>query len=168
MPDGDALLIQRFHAALLASDSATALLEGWCGEPVSALRVAVPAMALPAEHVPLLALQTGERVVHRRVKLVAGGRVLCGAENWYVAERLTAAMNWALERTTMAFGHVVAPLRPKRRALATTLPPEDASGVVLEHRTLLTAGDGRAISIVHEGFTREILVASPSAYTALR
>jgi chorismate-pyruvate lyase len=158
MPDGEALLIQRFHAALLASDSATALLEQWCGERVSALRVAVPAMALPAEHVPLLALRAGERVVHRRVKLVACGRVLCAAENWYVAERLTAAMNWALERTTTAFGHVVAPLRPKRRALATTLS-EDRSGVVLEHRTLLTAGDGRAISIVHEGFTREILMA---------
>jgi chorismate-pyruvate lyase len=159
MPDGEALLIQRFHAALLASDSATALLEQWCGARVSAQRVAVAAVALPAEHVPLLALQAGERVVHRRVKLVACGRVLCAAENWYVAERLTVAMNWALERTTTAFGHVVAPLRPTRRALATTWPPEDASGVVLEHRTLLTAGDGRPISIVHEGFTREILAA---------
>ena len=159
-PQAEALL-RRFNAELLSSDSATRVLERWCGSPIAALQLEAPAKPLPAEHGQCLGLLTGEQILYRRVNLVATGQVLCAAENWYIPERLTAEMNHALEHTTIPFGYVIAPLKPRRQTLsAITFWPDARRGpddaVILEHRTRLTAADGRALSVVHEAYTNQI------------
>jgi chorismate-pyruvate lyase len=154
-------LLRRFNAELLSSDSATRVLERWFASPIAALRLQGPAKPLPAEHAQRLRLLAGEQILHRRVNLVAKGQVLCVAENWYIPERLTAEMNRALEHTTTPFGYVIAPLKPRRQTLSVITFWPDAQGglddaVMLEHRTVLTAADGRALSVVHEAYTKQI------------
>jgi chorismate-pyruvate lyase len=159
-PQAEALL-RRFNAELLSSDSATRVLERWCASPIAALRLEGPTKPLPTEHVQCLGLLAGERILYRRVNLVARGQVLCAAENWYIPERLTVEMNRALEHTTIPFGHVIAPLQPRRQTLSTlTFWPDARRGsddaAILEHRTVLKASEGRALSVVHEAFTKQI------------
>jgi chorismate-pyruvate lyase len=159
-PQAEALL-RRFNAELLSSDSATRVLERWCNSAIAALRLEAPAKPLPAEHAQCLGLLAGEQILYRRVNLVATGQILCAAENWYIPERLTVEMNRALEHTTIPFGYVIAPLKPRRQTLSTITfwpdvrrDPDDAA--ILEHRTLLMASDGRPLSVVHEAFTKQI------------
>ena len=82
--------------------------------------------------------------------------MLSEADNWYRPDRLTPAMNIALDTTERPFGVVVRPLGFHRTTLSTTFLPE-GSGYVLRHRAVLSAASGAAFSVVVETYTREVL-----------
>jgi hypothetical protein len=118
-----------------------------------------PALPAPPEFLALLALEPGELLAYRHVRLVCGGKVLSDAHNWYVPARLPDAMNRALEASDVPFGRVIAPLHFTRKPLASShagdrdCPP----GIVLANRAVLHLPDGRAISTVVECYTAETL-----------
>lgn len=118
-------LIGRLTDRLLSGASATAVLETWCREQWPAGDSVLLAKPLEAPHqapTPLqcerLAVVDPSTVRYRRVRLICGDRVLSEAENWYVPDRLTGAMNRILDTTATPFGRVVHPLAPTRRNLA--------------------------------------------------
>lgn len=183
-------LVQGLNAEILASRSATASLEKWCGdhdlspEPrVVAEVVAGEPRAADAEQRQRLRADSGEVVRYRRVRLRCGGHVLSEAENWYLPDRLTPGMNRALETGDTPFGRVVAPLEPYRRTFAARLlwsplpegwersshavPPCQSSGplaipgALFEHRALVFGRDNRPIAEVHEVYQGGLLAFSP-------
>jgi hypothetical protein len=178
-------LMERLNGDLLASRSATLVLEGWCrdhdisAEPrIVADRMEGAARSATAEQRVRLDVSDTTTLVYRRVRLTCGGHVLSEAENWYVPGRLTPDMNRTLETTTMPFGRVVAPLEPYRRTflaerLWSALPAGwDRSGLVrspcatrgplaipaalFRHQALLFGADHRPIAEVHEVYQRGI------------
>lgn len=178
-------LIQSLNASLLASASATATLEKWCGdhkmsaEPkILARRVAAPPAPPSEETRQRLRLEAGETVNYRRVALSCGDHVLSEADNWYVPGRLTPDMNRALETTETPFGKVVAPLQPFRRTIEMTMrwsplpegwelappaPTGQAAGAlsppheIFEHKAVLYTAAQKPFSEVHEHYTSEVL-----------
>jgi len=155
-------VLAALHAALLASNSATEVLERLFGAPVVALRVPCAPQAPTEEQRARLQLRASEPWSHRRVLLSAGGLALSRADLWYVPHRLRLEMVDALETTDRPFGHVVRPLMPRRRTLYARLAgPSEAPG--LEHRALLTiAAEAGVLPIaeVHERYS--VGGASPS------
>jgi chorismate-pyruvate lyase len=118
-------LVQGLNAEILASRSATATLEKWCGDHALAREPRMVAEVLAgepraptAEQRRRLQADSGEVVRYRRVRLRCGGHVLSEAENWYLPGRLTPEMNRALETGNTPFGRVVAPLSPDLRRTA--------------------------------------------------
>lgn len=110
---------------ILASDSATLALEGWCAEHHLAADPHLVAQRLPGPDKPLTAAQRArlaigpeEPVRYRRVRLVCGDHVMSEADNWYVPARLMPDMNAVLDGTRTPFGRVVRPLAPVRRTVA--------------------------------------------------
>lgn len=183
-------LVQGLNAEILASRSATATLEKWCGDHALAREPRVVAEVLAGEPVAPTAEQrqrlradSGEVVRFRRVRLRCGGLVLSEAENWYLPGRLTPEMNRVLETGDTPFGRVVASLEPHRQTFAARLlwsplprgwerarrhvPPCRTSGpmaipaALFEHRALVLARDGRPIAEVHEVYQRGLLAFSP-------
>ena len=183
-------LVQGLNAEILASRSATATLEKWCGDHHLAREPRVVAEVLAgepraptAEQRQRLRADSGEVVRYRRVRLRCGGHVLSEAENWYLPGRLTPEMNRALETGDTPFGRVVAPLEPYRRTFAARLlwsplpegwersprsiPPCRSSGrlaipgALFEHRALLLGRDNRPIAEVHEVYQGELLAFPP-------
>ncbi len=116
------------HEALLASDSATAVLEAICGAPVTIRR----SLAVP--WLPPVFLSGG---LHRRVALLCGGRHLSDADLWFRPELLPPAMVAELAASDAPFGRVVRALGLRRRTLSTKIcaPGEPFA---LEHRAVLT------------------------------
>ena len=53
---------------------------------------------------PALDLDPGETIHYRQVRLMRGTLPLATAENWFVPQRLTAAMNEALIETNVHSG----------------------------------------------------------------
>ena len=181
-------LLRTLNADLLSHDSATRTLERWC----AAHGLASPAHVVadrvhdaksapdPAIRV-LLDVSDAEPVRYRRVRLRCGAVVLSEAENWYVPQRLTQAMNAALDGSDASFGHVVAPLRFRRQTISAQtlwhpLPDGwDAAGtpgpataatmavppVVLRHRAVLRLPDNTPISMVVERYTAGVLAFPP-------
>ena len=178
-------LLQTLNADLLSHDSATLTLQRWC----TAHRMASPP-TIVAEQEPQiqkapsaqqrqeLHVTASEPVRYRRVRLRCGEHVLSVADNWYVPDRLTAAMNQQLQTTETPFGRVVLPLHFVRRTLGATLvwsplpagwasgrqdapsapsPWPTADATVLRHRAILVLPDGRPISEVVENYTAEVL-----------
>jgi hypothetical protein len=179
-------LIETLNADILASNSATLTLEHWCRD--HALADPAEILARRADTVPEppsaatrqdLQLIADEPVRYRRVELICGDHVLSVAENWYVPDRLTAAMNQQLDTTQTPFGKVVQPLKPHRETIAAQLlwsplptgwdrshpplaggPPGDRlqlPDALLEHRAVLYLPDHRAIAEVHEVYQRDVL-----------
>lgn len=190
-------LMQTINASLLASRSATAVLEQWCGshkmssEPrIIAHRIAGPEKEPSPETRARLAVSEGEPVKYRRVELSCGGHVLSEADNWYVPGRLSAEMNRALETTDTPFGKAVTALQPFRRtiemkmrfsplpdgwelspAAAQAQKPEGAFSLphaLFEHKAVLYAADQRPFSEVHETYTNELLDFGPATAAASR
>lgn len=93
----------------------------------------------------------GEPIRYRRVKLVCGGRVLSDADNWYVPDRLTPAMNRTLETTTIPFGAVVKPLKFHRKTLNVSFG--HGFGTVLRVTALLVTSSGKPFSLVVENYS---------------
>ncbi len=178
-------LIETLNADLLSHDSATLTLERWC----AAHRLALPSEHVVAQRDPaadkpptpeqltLLAVSRKDALRYRRVRLRCGGHVVSEADNWYVPDRLTAAMNDTLEHTDTSFGRVVLPLHFRRRPLSSELlwhplpdgwemgagAPAAAAGklavphLLFEHRAILTLPDGTPFSEVVETYTDAIL-----------
>lgn len=150
-----------FEAQLEANSSATAVLQTWCDEHVPGTRIiaqqvqTVPAPLPPAAR-KALALKPGEAVHYRRVELTCGNRVLSNADNWYLPDKLTDAMNQTLEHSETPFGAAVAALHFRRRNLETRfLPPGDEG--VLRHSAILLTDKGAPFSFVVETYTKNIL-----------
>ena len=121
-------VIETLNAQLLASPSATATLEAWCGDHhmaspprLTAERVRGADKPVTDEQRRVLQVGAGEEVRYRRVRLACGGHVLSQADNWYVPGRLTAEMNRLLETTDTPFGRTVAGLHPVRQTLSAEL-----------------------------------------------
>jgi hypothetical protein len=121
-------VIETLNAELLASPSATATLEAWCGDHHMASPPRLVAELARGAEKPVtdeqrrvLQVRAGEVVKYRRVRLACGGHVLSEADNWYVPGRLTAEMNRLLETTDTPFGRAVAGLHPVRQTLSAAL-----------------------------------------------
>jgi len=173
-------LIETLNGALLAGSSATTVLEQWC----AAHHLATPAVVTARRDASIvippsddtrtrLKLGPGEPFGFRRVKLMCGDKILSAADNWYAPDRLTAAMNDDLARTTTPFGRVIAPLRAFRRTFsverlwsplpadwaerkdgalipkASDAPPD---GALFRHRALVLKPDGTPIAEVEETY----------------
>jgi hypothetical protein len=179
-------LLQSLNAELLASPSATLTLEHWCGAHALAEPAVVHAEPLEsgADEADLgiradLRVEPGELVIHRRVALRCGTRLLSLADNWYVPARLSSAMNEQLEHSDVPFGKVVQPLQPWRRTLSAQLlwAPlaegwersdkrtgairKSAAGkmlvlpqALLEHRALMSGSDNRPIAELRETYQK--------------
>lgn len=164
-------MIETLSARLLASHSATAVLEAWCAERglsadprLVALRVTGPDKPPSPAQRERLAIGPEEPVRYRRVRLACADRVLSEADNWYVPSRLTPEMNALLDETQLPFGRVVHPLSPMRRQLSIRklwradsgqLP--GASEPLFHVEALLTTGDGTPFSEVAETYTGAVL-----------
>lgn len=162
--------LDRFDAGLRASGSATAFLEQWMtarmGEavPGAAVRVrlrAAPGRQTAPDAAARLGLAPETELAYRSVWLVRGGRILSGAENWYVPERLSPAMNRRLAEGCVPFGRVVRPLAPARETFAVdrlwdgrgaAVPPR-----LTRHRALMRDAEGRPLCVVSETYMRSIL-----------
>jgi len=183
-------LVQELNAGILASRSATASLEAWCGDHALAPEPRVVADVVPAAPVPpsteqraRLQVDSAEPVRHRRVRLRCGTHVLSVADNWYVPGRLTPEMNRLLNETDTPFGRVVAPLEPYRRTFLARLlwqplragwthaqsavAPCASAGALhipdalFEHRALVYGRDHRPIAEVHEVYQRGLMSFPP-------
>jgi chorismate-pyruvate lyase len=177
-------LLQTLNADLLSHDSATLTLEHWCGAHhmasparVIAQRVRGDDKPLPPEWRAQLAIGANEPVKYRRVQLTCGDHVLSEADNWYLPNRLTAAMNRQLDSSDVPFGKVVQLLHFRRKTLSADLlwsplpagwelhrtQMQPVAGVLvmphllLQHRALLFAGDGRPFSALVETYTEQVL-----------
>jgi chorismate-pyruvate lyase len=178
-------LVETLNAEVLASRSATLTLESWCRDHQLAKDPAVVAelsrgvtKAPTAEQRQRLQVTSPAEVKYRRVQLRCGNRILSEADNWYVPDRLTAAMNRLLDTTGTPFGKVVQPLEPYRqtfevRLLWSPLPdgwergafaPPAATGGALtipdalfEHRAVLYTGEHKPFSEVDEVYQRQLL-----------
>ena len=161
--------VERLNAELLAGRTATEVLEARC----VALGLA-PCVHALVRRDRLVAGETaarrrldaaGERLGYRRVSLMGGAHILSEAVNWYVASRLTPAMNAALETGEVPFGRVILPLGPSRRTVSTRIL-WDGEGVapatILRHRALVVDGQGRPLAEVIENY-RAVLVCGARA-----
>ncbi|WP_036266104.1 hypothetical protein [Methylobacterium sp. 10] len=121
-------VMEGLNARLLASRSATATLEGWCGdhgmaEPPRLAATLLREVEKPASEETRRRLQAGpdRPLKYRRVRLACGGHVLSEADNWYVPERLTPEMNRQLETTDTPFGRAVQALGTTRQTIGAEL-----------------------------------------------
>jgi chorismate-pyruvate lyase len=175
-------LLQTLNADLLSHASATLTLERWCAahhlaEPPRILvrRMRDAARAIPDELQSKLGADAGP-IRYRHVQLMCGERVLSEADNWYVADALTPAMNERLDTTDEPFGKVVQPLGLERRTLSADLlwsplpagwemkadsappsaPPLRIPPSVLRHRAILYSSNGVAFSALEETYTNQL------------
>ena len=163
-PVGHYQRLASFTATLAAQDSATAALEQWCATRQIASPATVTAEVRPlsrsiepADARGLLALGPAERIGYRHVRLACGATVLSEAHNWYVPDRLTPAMNQALDTTRVPFGKATAPLGWRRERIGTLPRGSHACprGTILAHRALLRLPDGRPLALLVECYTRD-------------
>ncbi len=138
--------VAALNAALLASDSATDVLERLCGGAVTVRHLTPDTPAA----VPTV-LQAATPILHRHVALCCGGLVLSHADLWFVPARLPEIIVRTLAETDLPFGHVVRGLGLRRRTLqARELPP--GGPVALEHRAELTEPSGQPVAEVWERY----------------
>jgi chorismate-pyruvate lyase len=170
--------LDRLQQALLHEPSATLVLERWCAEYHIAPEAKIVAHRVDGSPKPVpesvrrnLDLKAGEALGYRRVQLFCGNHILSDADNWYVPDRLTPAMNSLLDHTDTPFGLAVKSLHFHRRtissdrlwnpasapALATLTIPEH----VLRNVGLLTVAGGLPISQVIESYTGAVLGSAP-------
>lgn len=136
-----------FKAEILASNSATAVLQRHCfGRSIRAVRSKGRPSEPPADIRAALRLQPRETVRHRRVKLKCGPSTYSVANNWYVKERVTPEMNARLEMSDTPYGRVVSSLNPTRITL------EAAGRGRLTIRAVLVSGAGLPLSGVVERY----------------
>lgn len=148
--------------------SATLVLATWCAryhlaaDPrIVAERVEAAPKPAPESVRRNLLLAPGEALGYRRVQLLCGTQVLSDADNWYVPDRLTPAMNALLDHSDTPFGLAVQGLHFRRRTISSELlwHPGDRPmpDHVLRNVGLLTAESGTPISQVIENYTAAVL-----------
>ncbi|UEX16675.1 hypothetical protein LMF57_11630 [Stenotrophomonas sp. SI-NJAU-1] len=163
-----AALVEVLHQRVLAGQSATATLESWCAEHglaeqarVRAVRVHGQDKAAPADVLQALGATASTPLRYRRVQLACGSRVLSEADNWYLPDHLSPAMNQVLDTTDEPFGRVVGPLGFQRQTVTdqTFWPPrgEGDHGVILEVRALLRDRQQQPFSYVIESYLTQAL-----------
>jgi len=173
-------VLQTLRAELLGHDSSTAVLQSWCdahgppGQKIVALHDPKADRPPTDAAKKALALQPGQAVRYRRVKLACGQTVLSEADNWYLPERLTPDMNHALDTSDAPFGGVVRSLDFRRRFLSADLlwkplpdgweksPPDSRPmgpipAHVLQDTAVLATPDGKPLSFVAETYTAAAL-----------
>lgn len=141
--------LEELHDALLGGATATEVLTRLFGGPVVARKLASPPVALTLAQRGRLRLHAEERVVHRRVNLLAAGRPVSEADLWYIPGRLAGSMARQLMDTDVPFGAVVGPLRPLRQTLATRLCPDSR---VLALEAMVLRPDGTPIALTSERY----------------
>jgi hypothetical protein len=170
---------------ILRSDSATEVLEWWCGARAigDGRIVAVCAShAVPetCDDESLEALSPQDvrgRIKFRSARLATAGIVIAEALNWYLPDRLTLEMSEALDTTDVPFERAVKPVKPKRRTfLVRRCTPEQMGGakapigpdaIAFEHRAVLYGEGDTPLAVVHERF-RNVLVGGVPEFTAAR
>lgn len=135
------------HAALLASDSATEVLERFFPPPILVRLL----RSGPCPLQPGLSLPAGAELVHRQVHLLSGTREISQADLWYRPACLTAEMREGLATTALPFGRIVKPLRLRRTTLSARLCARGEEAA-LEHRALLSTPQGEAVAEVWERY----------------
>lgn len=157
--------VERLNAELLASPTATAVLERRC----AALGLANPprvhadvtrgrAAASASPSRTRLKVGKDEPLGYRRVRLMCGATLLSEAINWYVPSRLTAEMNAALDSGDTPFGRVILPLGPHRRTRSVWKAKRiSVSGEILRHRAIVLDGAGRPLADVIERYQRVLI-----------
>ena len=167
VPSGTEALIWALSTRLIAGATATQSLLAWCEEhglsdgPITVdVRHRFSPAVVPDDVLPALDLDPGETIHYRQVRLMRGTLPLATAENWFVPQRLTVAMNEALDETGTPFGTVIAPLRPVRRILAASIQPQPE--IILEHVALIRSGSGPALALVKEGYLPDLVSFAPA------
>jgi chorismate-pyruvate lyase len=169
--------LERLQGDLLSGASATAILGQWCADHrladpprIAALRDPATAAPAPPEVRRRLGARAGEAIAYRRVRLACGERILSEADNWYLPDRLTPAMNDVLDHTDTPFGQAVKALDFHRvtiearrlwRGPAAEPPPPQ----VLRIEAVLISGAGAPFALVRETY-RADLFARPLAAAA--
>jgi chorismate-pyruvate lyase len=147
--------IAQLQSALLAASSATAVLQAHCpADRIRAVRKRTVGKNAPPSITARLALTGAETVRYRRVRLMCGKALYSDADNWYVPERLTPAMNSLLNESEVPFGRVIAPLKATRQTLA--VRQGHGRGIVVIE-AVLTSEAGAPLSGVIERYQRAIL-----------
>jgi chorismate-pyruvate lyase len=154
--------VAALDAELRASNSATAVLQKRCAEPIRAqISRDSKTPVLGPEDRARLQLGPRERVAYRYVRLVCGGKLLSRATNWYVPSRLTPEMNAALESGDTPFGVVIRPLGPTRKTFAvetaTDTPVLRQANTLLVHHAIVLDRAGRPLAEVEESYTTGML-----------
>ncbi|NKL39034.1 hypothetical protein GFL49_36170 [Rhizobium leguminosarum bv. viciae] len=178
-------LLQTLNSELLSNASATLTLDRWCmthklapvGEKIVAQRVKGQDAPADATIRHLLAAAPDEPIVHRRVRLACGVRILSEADNWYLPSRLTPEMNQALDSSDVAFGRAVQALNFSRKTISANLlwapltpgwemasisPPLPATKLelphfLIEHHAVLNLPGGSPFSALIERYTADVL-----------
>ncbi|MDE2516126.1 MAG: hypothetical protein KGL12_08890 [Rhodospirillales bacterium] len=146
----------RLRAALLAADSATALLEAWTGGPIRIRRLA-GAPSDPPHLRAALGLGPNAPLAYRRVALLRGETLLSEAENWFVPDRLDPRMQALLRDSDVPFGRVVAPLGPRRQMLECGLFATPPASPALCLSALVRDRAGTALAMVNERYGTALL-----------
>jgi chorismate-pyruvate lyase len=172
--------LKRLENLLLTRPSATAVLESWCKTYQIAPDARIVAERSPAADKPPppdvrnhLRITSGETIHYRHVRLLCGGQLLSEADNWYVADRLTAEMNRLLGNTDTPFGRVISSLHFRRTTLASQVfwssrsaaPDEGGELVfpahVITNEAVLHSVSGLPIAEVVESYTAGVLGSPP-------
>lgn len=161
--------IDDFVQCLARHETATQALNHWCRQRRLPGAHAVHANVLCDATIPhhgyagAIDVAPHETLRHRRVCLSWGDIALSEADNWYLPDRLPAAMREQLEHTTVPFGQVIKMLRPLRRQTAVQRDPE-ASGpqtegcrFILHVSAVMHAADGTPVAEVREHYRRELI-----------
>ncbi len=152
LPEGRGTL-ESLHAALLAADSATSVLESFFGA-ITVQRRDQPSSPNPGLR-ERLRLATDDVLRHRAVWLLAGDRMLSQAELWYVANRLPADRIQSLETSDTPFGRIMKPLGLKRIVIeARHCAPGDECS--LTHRAILVEPRGLPVAEVYERYSKTL------------
>ncbi len=132
------------HAALLRSDSATAVLERLCGSAVTIRRVA-------GARLPPRCLADDAATVHRSVQLLCDAQVLSAADLWFRPGLLPPGIVATLAVADTPFGRVVQHLGLRRRTLSARIcaPGEPYA---LEHHAVLADAAGALVAEVTERY----------------
>ena len=160
-----AALVWALNTRLIAGATATDTLLAWCDEhglsegpiTVEISQSFAPAV-VPDEVLPALELDPSDTIHYRQVRLMRGSLPLAAAENWFVPQRLTAAMNEALIETNVPFGRVIAPLQPARRLLA--VHPQPHAEIILHHSAVILSKPGTALAFVKESYFSDLVALS--------
>ncbi|MBV8682464.1 MAG: UTRA domain-containing protein [Caulobacteraceae bacterium] len=160
--------LQGLQRDLLAGGSATVILGRWCADHrladpprIVALRDPGASVQAPPEVRRHLQARPGEAIAYRRVRLACGERVLSEADNWYLPDRLTPAMNQTLETTDTPFGLAVKALdfhRVTVEARRLWLGRSDAPPPIrlLRIEAVLVAGAGAPFAFVRETYRGDL------------
>lgn len=150
--------VTAFSEELVASNSATAVLQRRCAEPITADVDRGAQKHAPQDVRDSLGATADTVIAYRSVRLRCGDIIFSRAENWYRPDRLTSEMNALLTGDT-PFGAVIKPLKPTRHTISIERPSDP--DVVLLNRALVVSAEGLPLAQVVESYTPAVLLIPP-------